>query len=295
MKNITNGFEYFSPKSVQEAVKLMSENGEKEFKLICGGQSLNLVMRNGLVMPELLISLKSIPNQDYIKFDEKDGLRIGAMATHRSVELSPVIAKRFPVLTEMEHNISSVETRNWGTIGGNICHGDPGGDVAPVLIALNANITMASVKGERTVSAEDFSVGIYETALEHEEMATEIHVPTPPPNTGTVYYKFSQLQGDYAIAATAVSITLDKNKDKCTDVRVVLSNVGPAAFRAKSAEEILKGKKITDDLLIKAGQAASEEAQPTDSLDASAEYKKELMVVLVKRVGKEALERAMKG
>ncbi|MBN2402112.1 MAG: xanthine dehydrogenase family protein subunit M [Spirochaetes bacterium] len=296
MKNITNSFEYFSPKTLEEALKLVSQFDKegKDFKVVAGGQSINLVMKQGVIAPEAVISIKGLSDMDYVKFDEKAGLKIGALATHRAIERSSVVEKKFGVLAEMEHNLSSVETRNWGTVAGNICHGDPGGDVAPVLIVLNANVKMAGVKGERTVPAEDFTLDFYETALAHDELVTEIQIPTVPPNTGVAYTKFSQVVGDFALASVAVAITLDSKKDICSDVRIGLGSVAATPLRAKKAEEILRGKKITDDLLAKAAQAAMDESDPTDSVDASGEYKRELVGVFVKRVGKEALERAKK-
>ena len=294
MKTIINDFEYFAPKTVEEALDLLSQYGEEECKVVAGGQSLIILMKQRLLTPKYLIDIKGISALDYIKFDKKQGLRIGALTTHRAIEKSPIIRRGFSVLAEMEENVSSVETRNWGTIGGNISHGDPSGDPAPVVIALNGKLKMTGLSGERIMDAEDFTLGYFETALRHDELLTEIHIPIPPPHTGVKYTKFSQLQGDYATASVAVSITLDKNKEKCSDVRIALGAVGPAPMRAKKAEEILKGKKITDNLLAKAGQAASEEASPTMDAEVSEEYKRELVRVLVKRVGKEALERAQK-
>ncbi len=132
MKNIVNGFAYFSPKTLEEALKLVSQFDKegKDFKVVAGGQSINLVMKQNVIAPEAIISIKGLKDLDYIKFDEKEGLKIGALATHRSVERSEIVEKRFECLAEMEHNLSSVETRNWGTVAGNICHGDPGGDLA---------------------------------------------------------------------------------------------------------------------------------------------------------------------
>jgi carbon-monoxide dehydrogenase medium subunit len=164
----------------------------------------------------------------------------------------------------------------------------------PVLIAMNASVKMAGVKGERTVPAEDFTLDFYETVLAHDELVTEITIPALQPNTGVYYTKFAQIVGDFALASVAVAITLDKKKDICSDVRIGLGSVAATPMRAKKAEEILKGKKITDDLLAKAAQAAMDECDPTDSVDASAVYKRELVGVFVKRVGKEALERAKK-
>ena len=143
MKNIIFDFEYLAPKTLEEALTLLSQYDEEERKVIAGGQSLLVIMRQRLVMPQYLIDIKGLTDLDYIKFDEKEGLKIGALTTHRSVEKSPVIQKEFSVLSEMEENLSNVETRNWGTIGGDIAHSDPCADPVPVLIALNARLKMA--------------------------------------------------------------------------------------------------------------------------------------------------------
>jgi carbon-monoxide dehydrogenase medium subunit len=293
MKDIIFDFEYFTPKKIEEALKLLSQYEEGECKVIAGGQSLIILMKQKLLTPKYLIDIKGLSDLDYIKLDDKQGLKIGALATHRSIEKSPVIQNGFSVLAEMEQNISSVETRNWGTIGGNVSHGDPGGDPVPVLIALNAKLKMTSLSGERIIDAEDFTLDYFETALRHDELLAEIQIPSIPPNTGVKFTKYSQIEGDYATASVAVLITLDKN-EICDNVRIALGSVGIAPMRAKKAEEILKGKKISDDLLAEAGQIASEEASPTTDAEVSEEYKRDLVKVLVKRVGREALARAKK-
>jgi carbon-monoxide dehydrogenase medium subunit len=293
VKDIIFDFEYFAPKTIEEALELLSRYDEDECKVIAGGQSLIILMKQKLLTPKYLIDIKGLSGLDYIKLDDKQGLKIGALTTHRSIEKSPVIQNGFNVLAEMEQNISSVETRNWGTIGGNVCHGDPGGDPAPVLIALNGKLKLTSLSGERTVNAEDFTLDYYETALHHDELLTEIQVPRLPPHTGVKFTKFSQIAGDYANASVGMLITLDGN-EICNDVRIALGSVASAPMRAKKAEEILKGEKVSDELLAEAGQIASEEASPTSDAEVSEEYKRELVKVLVKRVGKEALERAKK-
>jgi CO/xanthine dehydrogenase FAD-binding subunit len=294
MKTITIDFEYFVPKTLEEALKLLSQHKNDEYKIIAGGQSLNTLMKHRLISPEYLIDIKSLSDLDYIKFDKKGGLKIGALATHRAVEKSAVIRKNFSVLAEMEENVASVETRNWGTIAGDICHGDPAADPAPVFIALSAKLKINSLGEERTVDAEDFALDFFETAVQPGEMVTEIQIPVLPPHTGVSFTKYSQMLGDYALASAGVLITLDEKKEKCINARIGLGGVASTPIRAKKAEEVLKGKKIDDDLLAKVGQAASKETSPTSGIEASAEYKKELAGILVKRVGKEALERAKK-
>ncbi len=283
-------FEYFAPKTLKEALTLVDKYGD-DCKIIGGGQSLLILMRQGLVAPQYLISIKGLSELSYIK-DTKEGLNIGALTTHRAIEKSPVIQKKFSVLAEMEQRLASIQTRNWGTIGGNLCHGEPAGDPAPVLIALKATLTIASLKGERNMAVEDFSVDYFEVALKHGELLTEIQLPAAPPHTGTAYTKFNVIQSDLATVGVAVSITLGSGDGICQDIRIALGASAPTPMRAKQAEEVLRGKKITDNLLQKAGEVASTEAQPISDIAASEEYRRELVRVLVARVGNEALARA---
>jgi carbon-monoxide dehydrogenase medium subunit len=284
-------FEYFSPKTLKEALTLLDKY-QDECKVIAGGQSLLILMRQRLVAPEYLIDIKGISELNYIKSDVKEGLKIGALTTHRAIEKSPAMKNGFSVLAEMERGLASIQTRNWGTIGGNICHGDPAGDPAPVLIALNATLTTASLRGERNMAVEDFFLDYFETALEPGELLTEIQVPAASPHTGTAYTKFNVIQSDLATVGVAASITLGASDGLCQDIRIALGAVALTPMRAKQAEEVLRGKKITDTLLKEAGEIASTEVEPISDILASEEYRRELVKVLVKRVGKEALARA---
>ena len=178
-------FEHFAPKTLKEALALLDKY-EDDCKVICGGQSLLILMRQGLVAPKYLVDIKGISELNYIK-DEKDGLKIGALTTHRAIEKSAVIKRKYPALAEMETRLASIQTRNWGTIGGNICHGDPAGDPAPVLIALNATLSMAGTKGERNMKVEDFTLDYFETALKTGELLTEIQIPAPSPLRHRLY------------------------------------------------------------------------------------------------------------
>jgi carbon-monoxide dehydrogenase medium subunit len=194
----------------------------------------------------------------------------------------------------MEENVASVETRNWGTVAGDLCNADPAVDPGPPLIALDAKIKIASKGEERKVDAEAFALDFFETVVQPGEMVTEIEIPPLPPDSGAYFTKYSQIHGDYALASAAVLITLDSKKEKCMNARIGLGGVGTAPIRAIKAEEVLKGKKITDAVLAEAARVASEETSPISGIEASAEYKKELAGTLVKRVGKEALARARK-
>lgn len=283
-------FEYFAPKKVGEALTLLDKYKD-DCKIIAGGQSFLILMKQGLVSPKYLIDIKRLSELDYIKSDAKQGMKIGALTTHRSIEKSPLIKNGYKVLAEMEKRLASIQTRNWGTIGGNLCHGDPAGDPAPVLMVLNATLKISSIKGDRTISIDKFYHDYFETDLQPGELLTEIQIPATKPNTGTAYTKFTIIESDMATVGVAVSITLNKQTETCNDVRIALGAAAPTARRAKQAEETLRGKKITDNLLVNAGEVASNEAEPISDISASEEYRRELIRVLVKRVGKEALAR----
>jgi aerobic carbon-monoxide dehydrogenase medium subunit len=283
-------FKYLNPKTLKEALTMLDKHND-DYKIIAGGQSLLILMRQGLVAPEYLIDIYGIPELSYIKSDGKKGLKIGALTTHREIEKSGLVKGVFLVLAEMEHRLASIQTRNRGTIGGNICHGDPAGDPAPVLMALGARLKLSNVKRDRIVPVEDFSVDYFETLLEQGEMLTEIQLPALPALSGAAYTKFNIIESDMATVSVASWIAINKT-GACQDVRIALGAAAAKPMRAKNAEAVLKGKKITDTLLKKAGDAASEEAEPVTDINASEDYRRDLIKVLVPRVTKEAISRA---
>ena len=286
-------FTYLKPGSVKEALAMLADHAD-ECKVICGGQSLLIVMRQGLVAVDYLIDLKGLNELSYIKYDEKAGLKLGATTTHRAIEKSAVIKKNYPVLTAMEEKLASIQVRNWGTIGGNLAHADAAGDPAPVLISLDAKIKLGSSKGERVMSLEEFYTDLFETAMEHDEIVLEVQVPPAGPKTGSAYKKFNLIENDQGIVAVAVTVTADKT-GVCTDAKIVLGNAGVVPIRAKSAEKVLIGKKLTDKLFAEAGEAAAGDADPVSDIHASSEFRLHLIKVLAKRMAKKAWDQATKG
>ncbi|MCX5802755.1 MAG: xanthine dehydrogenase family protein subunit M [Proteobacteria bacterium] len=282
-------FTYLKPDSVKEALTMLSEHKD-ECKVICGGQSLLIVMRQGLLVTDYLIDIKRLKELDYITFDKKAGLKIGATTTHRAIEKSDVVAKHYPVLVAMEGKLASIQVRNWGTFGGNLAHADPAGDPAPVLIALKANIKMGGMNGERGMPLEDFFVDYFETALNKDELVLEVQVPIPEPKTGAAYQKFNLLESDMGVVAVAASVTLNGN-GKCKDARIVLGNAGSTPKRVKRAEELLIGKKYDEALFAEAGKIASEDSEPVADIHASEEHRRHLLGVLTKRMLKKAWEK----
>jgi carbon-monoxide dehydrogenase medium subunit len=284
-------FTYLKPGNVKEALTMLADHDD--CKIVCGGQSLLIPMRQGLLVTEYLIDIKGLNELSYIKYDAKEGLKLGATTTHRMIEKSDVIKKNYPVLAEMEERLASTQTRNWGTIGGNLAHGDAAGDPAPVLITLGAQVKVASAKGERIIPLETFYTDIFETAMEHEEMIIEIQVPPIPAKTAAAYTKFNLLKNDMGIVGVGVAMTSD-GKGTCTSAVIALGNAGVTPIRAKSAEAVLVGKKITDALFAEAGEAAANEADPVSDIHASEEYRRHLVKVLTKRMAKKAWEQASK-
>jgi carbon-monoxide dehydrogenase medium subunit len=287
-------FEYLAPKNIEEALSFLSLY-KGEAKIIAGGQSMLVLMRQGLLAPEYVIDIKGLSALDYMTYDKGEGLRMGALTTHRAIEKSPDIQRYFSVLSEMEKNLATIQTRNWGTIGGNLCHGEPAGDPVTVLIVLDAKLKLRSLSGERMVAVERFSKDILEVDLEPDEMLIEIQVPAPMPRTGVAHEKLMVMQGDAGIVGAAVSITLKPGDGICEDARIVISNAASVPLRVREAEKRLIGKVINDQILKEAGEAASGESDPPSDVHASAEYRKEMIRVFVRRAATRALEKAKRG
>jgi carbon-monoxide dehydrogenase medium subunit len=282
-------FTYLKPESLKEALSMLSEHGE-EAHLIAGGQSLLIVMREGMVTTDYLVDIKHLKELDYIKYDAKDGLRIGATTTHREVEYSEEIEKHYPAFADVEDRLANMQIRNWGTMGGNIAHADPAEDPATVYYAYDAEITLQSAKGSRTLPVDEFLVGFYETAAEHDEIVTEIHLPAPAPKTGSAFTKFTLLENDLGVASVTVKITLDG--DKCKAAAIALGCVADKTLRAREAEALLVGKGYDEKLFEEAGKTAAANIDPDGDIHATAATRKQEVEVLTKRMIKKAWERA---
>jgi carbon-monoxide dehydrogenase medium subunit len=282
-------FDYQEPATLKKAFSLMEKHGD-DGRVIAGGTSLIIMMRQRLLMPKVVISLARIPKFDRIAYNSKDGLRIGAGARHRDIELSSAVKKHYPLLHETFRKVAQPRIRNMGTVGGNLAAGDPLTDPGASLIALDAEVTLTSSKGRRTLRLDEFFIDYYQTALEPGELLTEIHVP-PPMRPGWSHIKFTPRSIE-DFATVGVAITLKANNGTCEDVRIGLNSVASTIVHAKKAEEVLRGKTITDAALQEMGEVASTECDPTDDNRGSADYKREMVKVLVRRAAKEALSRA---
>jgi carbon-monoxide dehydrogenase medium subunit len=285
-------FDVISVRSVEEAVEALSKY-EDDARVIAGGQSLLNILKQGLMAPEVLVDIHGLES---IRGIELEGdLRIGAGTSHRAVEQSDVLRATFPVFEEMERHLATVQIRNWGTLGGNLCIADPTGDAAPCFLAYDASVRLEKKGGARDVPLADFFVDYYETVLEPDEMLTQITVPKPPAHTGAAYEKFRNVEGDAPIIGAAVRVTLDEGGTKVEDVRIALGGAAPVPLRCPDAEKVLLGQEASDEALAEAADKAPAQSSPIPDITASEAFKTKLTRVLVKRVLERALARARDG
>jgi aerobic carbon-monoxide dehydrogenase medium subunit len=280
-------FDYQEPTTLKKVFSLMEKYGD-DARVISGGTSLIIMMRQRLLTPKVVISLGRIPKFHRITYNAKEGLRIGAGARHRDIELFPAVQKHYPLLHETFRKVAQPRIRNMGTVGGNLAGGDPLTDPGASLIALDAEVTLTSSKGQRRLRLDEFFIDYYQTALEPAELLTEIYVP-PPQRPGWSHIKFTPRSVE-DFATVGVAITLKANNGTCEDIRVGLNSVAPTIIRAKKAEEVLRGKPITDVSLREMGEVAATECDPTDDNRGSADYKRDMVKVLVHRAAFEALK-----
>jgi carbon-monoxide dehydrogenase medium subunit len=285
-------FEYFAPKDIREACRLLQEHDGRA-KVMAGGTDLLVHMKHRAVIPQYVIGLKHLSDLGYLEYGEDRGLRIGPLTTHQSVAESPIIRRRFEALGTACSKVGTPQIRSMGTVGGNLCNGSPSSDSAPPLIALNAAVKLLGVEGERIIPLEAFFVGPGETALRAGEILTEIQVPSPPDRAKLTYRKLpARTAVDMAAVNVAVLLNLDSKNEICEEIRIVLGAVAPTPIRARRAEEVLRGKKIENQLLERTAHRASEEAQPISDIRSSADYRREMIKVLTEQAIREALRQA---
>ena len=266
---IPREFEYHAPKSIPEALGLLTQFGD-EAKLLAGGHSLLPMMKMRFAQPGHLIDLGKIPDLKGIR-EEGGTIRIGAMTTENELIWSKLLQNKCPLLVEGARLISDPQVRYKGTIGGDIAHGDPGNDHPAMMLALGASFVLRSPAGERVVSADGFFVGTYETLMKPDEIMIEIRVPVPAPGTGYCYAKLKRKVGDFATAAAAV--TLRMNGAMVRDVAIALTNVGPTPLKARAAEDSLREKALTDASMAAAAELAMSICDPAVDQRGDVEYK----------------------
>jgi len=282
-------FEYRTPKSLKEVHQELKEFGA-DAKLIAGGTALVIMMKQRLVRPSSLISLRMVRGLNGIA--EKDGaLRIGGLATHREVETSTLVRRRVPLLAETYRHVATIRVRNMATVGGGLAHADPNQDPPPTLMVLGATLKASSAGGSRVIALEEFFTDYYETVLKPDEIITEVSVPRLPANSGGAFVKFlPRTADDYATVSAAAVVTLDRARKIFTDVCIALGSVGTTPIRAREAEAVLRGQPVKREALREAAEKVRQAVDPVSDFRGSAAYKKEMAVVFVRRALEMALD-----
>lgn len=286
-------FDYLIPRSLDEAISMVESYGERA-KYIAGGTDLLVKIKEGKLRPDYLVSLKKIPGLDELNWQgtPEAETRIGALVTHRQLELSPVTRWHYPIIHDAVSNIGSVQIRNVATIGGNLANAVPSADGAIPLVALDARVRIQGPKGSREMELLHFFLGPGQTVLERGEVLTEIILPPKSPRTGGAYMKFGRREAmELPIVGVGVVLELEEEGERCKKAAIALGVAAPTPMRAHQAEKFLEGKEINEKVLDEAGRIASEESKVRDSVRGAAWYRREMVRVLVKRMGLKALER----
>jgi carbon-monoxide dehydrogenase medium subunit len=284
---IPRSFVYHAPNSIPAVMSLLSDYGDQA-KLLAGGHSLLPMMKLRFASPEHLIDLGRVKELRGIDMAGEE-IRIGAMTTEREILASPLLAEHMPLLVETARQIADPQVRYKGTIGGDIAHGDPGNDHPAVMLALGAQFVVVGQGGERVVPASDFFLGTYATAIEPDEVMTQIRIAKPATGSGSCYAKLKRKTGDYATAAAAVVLRMEKGA--CAAVSIALTNVAPTAIKAEAAEQAVIGRGLDEAAIVEAGRLAMEASEPAADLRGDEEYKRAMAGQMVQRALRIALSR----
>ena len=285
---LPSSFEYHRPATLEEALDLLGQLGD-DAKVLAGGQSLIPLLKLRLASPAHLVDVNRLPGLDGI--EERDGsLRIGALVRHNSLVASEMIAAGYPTIAAAAPQIADPIVRNLGTIGGSLSHADPAGDLGSVMLAMGASVLLKSKSGEREVAIADFLLDAFTSDVQPGELLTEVRVPTPSSRSGGAYLKLERKVGDFATVGVAVALTLSNGS--IGRAGLALTGVGLKNIQATDAEASLAGVEPTDEAFAEAGRLAAEAANPVSDVRGSAEYKRHIVDVYVRRGLARALESA---
>jgi carbon-monoxide dehydrogenase medium subunit len=286
---IPASFDYHSPKTLSEAIGLLSQYRD-EAKVLSGGQSLLPLLKLRMGSAGHLVDIGRIPGLEYIK-EEGGFLKIGGRTRESALEESKLVHSKYPILADTAAVIADPLVRNMATVGGNLAHGDPANDHPATMLAVGATVVATGPKGERTIPIEGFFTGLFETALARDEILTEIRIPVPPGKSGGAYVKLERKVGDFATAGSAAQVTLGAGGE-VVRVGIGLTNAGLTPVKAEAAEKFLQGKKPDAEAIAEAARLAAGAADPNADRRGSVEYKKEMARVLTARALKRAVSRA---
>ena len=286
-------FEYHAPTNLNEAIALLSEHGDNA-RPLAGGTDLVVQMKESATkfpMPSHIVSLLRVPELGGIEFSEDHGLRIGAGATMAEVAESPIIRERYTGIAEGAALVGSYQTMNMATAGGNLCNAAPSADIAPPLLAFEAEAVIVGPGGRRSVSLEEFFVAPGKTVLAADELLAEVRVPTPQAGTGSAYARHTpRKQMDIAVVGVGVALTLADGRIE--RARIALGAVAPTPVRARAAETALEGQSVWDELFARVAEIAAGECRPISDVRGSAEFRRHIVRVTTERLLHEAARRA---
>jgi carbon-monoxide dehydrogenase medium subunit len=283
---------YESPKTIDEAVKLLATHGEKA-RPLCGGTDLLIQLRAGVRRPEYVVDIKNIREMRRIEFSMQHGMRLGAAVPCIEIYENPDMRKYYPGLTEAAHLIGSLQIQSRASVGGNLCNGSPAADTTPALIALAAKCRVVGPGGERMIPVEDFCTAPGRTVLQPSELLVEFHIPVPARNSSDAYLRFiPRNEMDIAVVGVGTAVTLDLNGERINEARIGLGAVGPTPIYAREASQALIGKGIDDQNVDRAAQLAINVSSPIDDMRGTAEFRRHVVGVLTRRVLARAIERA---
>lgn len=283
-------FDLATPRDVDECLKLLGERGP-ETRLVAGGTDLLPQMKNGLVKPARVIDLSGVPEIRVLAAGDGRGFRVGAAVTARQLERDARVRSAYPSLAESGALVGSIQVRNLATVGGNICNAAPSADMAPPLMALDAEAVIAGPKGRRRVPIASFFTGVRRTVLASDELLLEFVLPAPGAHSGGSYLRHTpRRELDIAVVGVASQVTLAGGV--CTKARIALAAVAPTPVRATAAERALEGQPLTPSLIEHAAALAVEAAKPISDQRGSVEFRRHLVRVLTRRTLTIALARA---
>jgi carbon-monoxide dehydrogenase medium subunit len=291
---IPASFEYHAPTSLPEAIGLLGKLGQagEEAKILSGGQSLLPLLKLRFARPVHLIDINRIPGLDYLK-EEGGVLRIGALVREAALESSPVVRAKYAILIDTAAVIADPIVRNQATVCGNLAHGDPANDHPATMLAIGAEVVATGPKGARTIPVKQFFTAVFTTALEADEVLTEIRIPAPPPGSGGAYVKLERKVGDFATAGAAAFLVIGGGVIEAAGIG--LTNLGPTPIKATDAEQFLKGKKPDAATFAEAAKRAAAATAPNPDRRGSVEYKQNMARVLTQRALTRAAQRAAGG
>lgn len=286
-------FEYRTPSGLAEVAAILTEYGE-DAKVLAGGTTLLLLMKRRLAGPRVLVSLCRVPGLSTVS-ENGGGLRIGAAATLRDLETSPLLSTRLPGLRHAVAQVATIRIRNQATIGGNLAHGDPLMDLPAILTALDGSVHLSSSQGSRTIPLADFFVGHLTTIARPGEIITHIDVPFLPTRSAAVYLKYlPRTVADYGTVGVAACLRLDTEGTRVQDVRIALAGAGPTTLSAVDAEAVVRGRWADEATFADAAAVVRSAISPTSDSRGSAHYKRHMAEVFVRRALGQALEEARK-